>query len=36
MSKTRLARSKKVKVDFVIVDKDLTPLLIGSAAQGMG
>jgi len=31
-----LATNKKFKVDFVIVDKDLTPLLSGSAAQAMG
>ena len=30
------ATSEKFKVDFVIVDKDLTPLLSGSAAQAMG
>ena len=31
-----LATMEKFKVDFVIVDKDLTPLLSGSAAQAMG
>ena len=30
------ATMEKFKVDFVIVDKDLTPLLSGSAAQAMG
>ena len=30
------ATKQKFKVDFVVVDKDLTPLLSGNAAQAMG
>ena len=30
------ATKEKFKVDFVIVDKDVTPLLSGNAAQAMG